>query len=118
MAIIMLLGLAFFGFIFPNIPQDAWILSLIVLAIIGFLTFGPHMLIVTAIPMDLGTKERAASAAGFIDGWGYIGAALTGVGTGFLLDNFSWNYAFYFWISGAIIAAIFMVVLWKYKREA
>lgn len=117
MAIIMLLGLAFFSFIFPNIPQDAWILSLIVLVIIGFLTFGPHMLIVTAIPMDFGTKERAASAAGFIDGWGYIGAALTGVGTGFLLDNFSWSHAFYFWISGAIIAAILMVMLWKYKRE-
>ena len=116
-AVIMLLGLALFGFIFPNIPQDAWILSLIVLAIIGFLTFGPHMLIVTAIPMDFGTKERAASAAGFIDGWGYIGAALTGVGTGFLLDNFGWNPAFYFWISGAIIAAILMVILWRYKRE-
>ena len=116
MAVIMLLGLAFFGFVFVNIPQDAWVLSLIVLAIIGFLTFGPHMLIVTAIPMDLGTKERAASATGFIDGWGYIGAALTGVGTGFLLDNFTWNHAFYFWLSGAVIAAVLMAMLWKVTR--
>jgi len=117
-AIIMLIGLAVFGFMFPHLPEGAWIWSLIVLAIIGFLTFGPHMLIVTAIPMDLGTKERAASAAGFIDGWGYIGAALTGVGTGLLLDNFSWNSAFYFWISGALIAVIMMVLLLYYSKES
>lgn len=111
MAIIMLLGLAVFGFIFPYIPEGAWVWSLVVLGIIGFLTFGPHMLIVAAIPMDLGTKERAASATGFIDGWGYIGAALTGVGTGFLLDNFGWDSAFHFWIAGALIAAIMMARL-------
>lgn len=116
-AIIMLFGLTIFGFLFPSLPEGAWIWSLIVLAIIGFLTFGPHMLIVTAIPMDFGTKERAASAAGFIDGWGYVGATLTGVGTGFLLDNFSWNAAFYFWISGAVIAAILMIILWKYENK-
>lgn len=117
-AIIMLIGLIFFGFVFPNLPEGAWVWGLIVLGIIGFLTFGPHMLIVTAIPMDLGTKERAASATGFIDGWGYIGAALTGVGTGFLLDNFSWNSAFYFWISGALIAIIMMVLLLYYSKES
>jgi len=72
---------------------------------------------VTALPMDLGTKEMASSATGFIDDWGYIGAALTGVGTGFLLDNFGWNYAFYFWLSGAVMAAILMAILFKYKRE-
>lgn len=117
MAIIMLIGLAIFSFLFPSLPEEAWVLSLIVLAIIGFLTFGPHMLIVTAIPMDLGTKERAASATGFIDGWGYIGAALTGVGTGFLIDNFSWDSALYFWISGALIAAIMMICLLVFQKN-
>ena len=104
-AAIMLLMLAAAIWFFVKIPVGNWVLSLVVLAIIGFLTFGPHMMIVTILPMDLGTKERASSVAGFIDGWGYIGAALTGVGTGFLLDHFGWHTAFYFWISGAIIAA-------------
>ncbi|MBU1180416.1 MFS transporter [Patescibacteria group bacterium] len=110
-AAIMLILLGVAALFFPHIPTGSWSLSLAVLAIIGFLTFGPHMLMVTALPMDLGTKERAASTAGFIDGWGYVGAALTGVGTGLLLDNFSWNYAFYFWIAGAFIAAFFMFLL-------
>lgn len=112
---LVLLGLA--SLYFPQIPQENWILSLVVLAIIGFLTFGPHMLMVTALPMDLGTKEMAASATGFIDGWGYIGASLTGVGTGFLLDRFGWNAAFYFWVSGAFLAALLMATLWNYRKK-
>ncbi len=40
------------------------------------------------MPMDFGTRKAASTATGFIDGGGYIGAALTGVGTGFLIDNF------------------------------
>lgn len=117
MAAIMLVFLGLAALYFPHIPQQNWILSLVVLAIIGFLTFGPHMIIVTALPMDLGTKEMAASATGFIDGWGYIGASLTGIGTGFLLDHFGWQAAFYFWVSGAFLAALLMGTLWSYRRS-
>lgn len=117
MAVLMLSILILAVWLFPQIPVTSWVLSLVVLAVIGFTTFGPHMMMVTALPMDLGTKEMASSSAGFIDGWGYIGAALTGVGTGFLLDNFGWDWAFYFWLSGAIMAAILMAILWRYKKE-
>ena len=117
MAIAMLLILILAILFFPKIPANFWVLSLIVLAIIGFTTYGPHMMMVTALPMDLGTKEMTSSATGFIDGFGYIGAALTGAGTGFLLDKFGWNYAFYFWLSGAIIALILMVMLERYERK-
>ncbi len=117
MAVLMLLILILAIWIFPQIPVNSWLLSLVVLAVIGFTVYGPHMIIVAALPMDLGTKEMASSATGFIDGWGYIGAALTGVGTGFLLDNFGWNYAFNFWLLGAMMTAILMIILWKFKRE-
>ncbi|OGZ18338.1 MAG: hypothetical protein A2Z68_00360 [Candidatus Nealsonbacteria bacterium RBG_13_38_11] len=116
MAFWMLLVLILAVWFFPQIPATSWVLNLILLAIIGFTVYGPHMMLVTALPMDLGTKEMASSATGFIDGWGYVGAALTGVGTGFLLDNFGWNYAFYFWLSGAVIAAILMIKLWNYEN--
>lgn len=118
MGVIMLLLLAVAAWSFHQIPVENWIVSLIVLAIIGFLTFGPHVIIVTTMPMELGSKERASSVAGFIDGWGYIGAALTGIGTGFLIDVFSWNAAFYFWLSGAIVAALFLAILWKYEKKS
>jgi len=116
-AVIMLLTLAVMIWFFVKIPIGNWVLSLIVLAVIGFLTFGPHMMIVTILPMDLGTRERASSVVGFIDGWGYVGAALTGVGTGFFLDHFSWQAAFYFWISGAIIAAMLVGGIISFSRK-
>jgi len=83
------------------------------LLLIGFFTFGPHVLIVGAIPMDFGSRKAASSATGFIDGFGYMGAAITGVGSGFLFDNYGWNGAFTFWIIGAAIAGILMLIMWN-----
>ena len=110
---IMLVLLAVFCYLFRVVPGESWQLSLGILLIIGFLTFGPHVLIVTAIPMDLGSRKAASSVTGFIDSMGYVGASLTGVGTGLLIDNFSWDYAFYFWIFGAIFAAVMILFVWK-----
>lgn len=117
-ASVMLFLLAVFCFIYPRIPANMWLVGLLCLAVIGFLTFGPHVLIVTAMPMDFGTRKAAASAAGFIDGWGYIGASFTGIGTGWIIDHFSWTMAFDFWVSGAIIAGLIMAVLWYFKIGA
>ncbi len=117
MAAIMLFLLALFAWIYPQVPGGDWMLSLVILMLIGFMTFGPHVMIVGIIPMDYGTRKAASSATGFIDGWGYIGAALTGVGTGFFVDSFGWGAAFNFWITGAIVAALLMCLLWRYKPE-
>jgi len=114
-AMVMLIFLGLFAWLFPRIPVDRWVLSFICLLVIGFMTYGPHVLMVGTIAMDFGTRKAAASAAGFIDCFGYIGAALTGIGSGLLIDKYSWNAAFYFWIAGAFIAALLMALLWNYK---
>jgi len=67
------------------------------------------------MPMDLGTRKTSSSVAGFVDGFGYIGAGLTAVFSGWLIDSYSWDAAFYFWVISAIVACILMVSLWKYK---
>ncbi len=40
---------------------------------------------------------------------------MTGVGTGYLKEKFGWDAGFYFWICGAIFAAIMTLFLWNYK---
>lgn len=110
-----LVFLGIFSWLFPRIPAENWILSLIALLGVGFFTYGPHVLMVATMPMDLGTRKASSSVTGFIDGFGYIGAAFTGVGSGWLIDHYSWNAAFNFWISGAFIAAFLMVLLWNVK---
>jgi sugar phosphate permease len=90
---------------------------LIILLFIGFFTFGPHILLVAVLPADLGTRKAASSVTGFIDAMGYLGASLTGAGTGYLVEKFGWNAGFYFWICRAIFAAIMTLFLWNYKNE-
>ncbi|MCK4244797.1 MAG: MFS transporter, partial [Candidatus Omnitrophica bacterium] len=104
-----------FILLYPRIPVGNNFLSLLCLAIIGFMAFGAHTTMVTVIPMDYGTRKAAASAAGFIDALGYVGATIAGVGTGWLVDNYGWNPAFYFWAAAAFIAPLPMLRLWKYS---
>ncbi|MFH1850923.1 MAG: MFS transporter [Candidatus Neomarinimicrobiota bacterium] len=116
-AVIMLLLLAVFCYLYRIVPGENWVISLILLLFIGFLTFGPHVLIVGALPADLGSRKAASSVTGFIDAMGYVGASLTGVGTGFLIEKYSWDAAFYFWIFGAIFAAFMLIYVWKFERN-
>jgi sugar phosphate permease len=114
---IMLLFLAIFCYLYRIVPGNNWVVSLIVLLFVGFLTFGPHVLLVTALPVDLGSRKAASSVTGFIDAMGYLGAGLTGVGTGYLVENFGWTAGFYLWIVGAIFAATMMLLIWIYKEQ-
>ncbi len=101
-----------------TVPGSNWIISLILLLVIGFLTFGPHILIVGALPAELGSRKAASSVTGFVDAMGYLGASLTGVGTGYLIENYSWNAAFNFWILGAVFAAVMILFVWKKENQA
>lgn len=110
-AAIMCFTLAAAVFVFPHIPAGSLALGIAGLFVIGFMVYGPHVLIVGIIPMDVGTRKAAASVTGFIDGFGYIGAALVGVLSGLLVDAYGWYAAFYFWTMAAVITAILMVLM-------
>jgi OPA family glycerol-3-phosphate transporter-like MFS transporter len=108
-----LFGLAIFSYLFYYAEPGAWKLSLFYLAVIGFCTYGSHVLMVGHAAQDFAGRKAAASAAGFIDGFGYIGAAMTGVFTGWLVDNYSWTAGFWYWIIAALVAAFIMLALWR-----
>lgn len=115
--VIMLIGLMGLTILYPQLKHYHWIWSLICLIVIGFTTYGPHVMICATIPMDYASRKAAASAAGFIDGFGYFGASLTGVISGFLVDHYGWNAAFYFWVVGVFLAIVLMSFQWKYRPE-
>ena len=104
--LIMTVILAISAILFANV--NSWVIGLILLAIIGFTTFGPHSLLVSQLPMIFGNRKNTASITGVIDALGYLGASLTGVISGWLIDSYSWTYAFYFWVLGAIISGVFI----------
>lgn len=117
-ACVMLALLALFCYLYRMVPAGSGFLSLAILLVIGFLTFGPHVMIVAALPAELGSRKAASSVTGFIDGMGYVGASLTGVGSGYLIEHLSWDAAFCFWIVGAAIATTMMVFVWRHEANA
>ena len=109
--LLMLLGLS--SIIFPYIDHSNAGLVIFVIAMVGFCTYGPHILMVGHAAQDFGKKSGAAGAAGFIDGMGYIGAALTGWGGGSIIKQYGYEGSFVIYGVAAILGAILICVIWK-----
>ncbi len=77
--------------------------------------FGVHGMLSGTASMDFGGKKAAATAAGLLDGVQYIGAGLTGVGLGWLLDRYHWKIWTYSIVPFSAIGACLMLVLWNAK---
>ncbi|MBN1911340.1 MAG: MFS transporter [Pirellulales bacterium] len=110
---ILLILLGAFSILFPYVnPANATAITLVV-AIIGFCTYGPHILMVGHAAQDFGKKSGSAGAAGFIDGMGYVGASLAGWGMGRLIDASGYVQAFHVAGYAAIAGGALAVVLWS-----
>jgi OPA family glycerol-3-phosphate transporter-like MFS transporter len=104
--------LAFVVLEFWMIPAGYPVLDALALSAVGFLVYGPQMLVGVAAA-DLGGKESAASATGFTGLFGYLGSIVSGVGTGWIVDHWGWSGGFIFFFISALIGA----VLFVFKRE-
>ena len=94
-------ALAVLTALFPMIPTDVHWLLLLYLAAVGFCTYGPDMMMCQTMAMDIATRKATATAGGFIDAAGSLGAALTVALSGYLVDVVGWNQAMYLWAAGA-----------------
>lgn len=63
--------------------------------------------------MDAGSRKEAYAASGHINGYGSIGAVLTGVLVGFISVNMGWNSVFYFLMAGAGVTVILQLFMWN-----
>ena len=104
-------------YVYTLIPPLDWVIGVPLLVLIGFLTFGPHALLVSTIPMEFGTRKAAASATGFIDGWGYVGSALTTLLSGILIGASGPESTFLFWMIVALAGGIVLAFNWKSLPE-
>ena len=76
------------------------------LAVIGFLVYGPFSLLGGLLSLDAGGPRMAATAAGLTDGVGYVASALAGVGLGRILDRGGYSVAFSILAGLALLAAL------------
>jgi len=113
--VVQLAALAVLTALFPVVPVARTGLLVAYLLAVGFCTYGPDMMMCQTMAMDLATRKATATAGGFIDAVGSVGAALTVALSGYLVDAVGWEPAMYLWAGGALMAAVFVAPLWNYR---
>ena len=79
--------------------------------IIGFLIYGPVMLI-GLHALELAPKKAAGTAAGFTGLFGYLGGSVAASAiVGYTVDFFGWDGGFMVMIGGSILAVILLLVV-------
>lgn len=80
-------------------------------ALAGFLLLGPYAYLSGAISLDFGGKRGSASAAGIIDGVGYVAGYLSGGTVARIATRFGWRAAFLSLAGVAFFTALVALVL-------
>jgi len=84
---------------------------------IGFLIYGPVMLI-GLYALELVPKKAAGTAAGLTGMFGYLGGAvIANIAMGYTVDSFGWDGGFYLLIAGCLIAIFFIGLTMKHEAK-
>ena len=89
----------------------------IALVTIGFLIYGPVMLIGVQA-LDLVPKKAAGTAAGLTGLFGYMGGALfANIAMGYVVDHFGWDGGFVVLVAACFLAIFFTALTWKREKQ-
>jgi len=100
-------------FVYWQNPPGQPMIDNIALIAIGFLIYGPVMLI-GVHALDLVPKKAAGTAAGLTGLFGYLGGALfANAAMGYVVDAWGWDGGFYVLIASCILAILFTGLTWK-----
>lgn len=103
-----LLSILFFWYIPAGYP----ILDSIALFLIGFMIFGPQMMIGIAAA-ELSHKKAASSSTGFVGTFAYIGAAVAGYPLGRVAEDWGWEGFFWVMAICCLVSIILLLPLWS-----
>ncbi len=109
-----LLGLAHLQGMASMLGLDPQTLALPLTGLVGFCLLGPYSMVGGGVvALDFGGKDAAASAAGLLDGVGYLGASLAGVGVAALVDRAGWSGAWQALAALSGLSVVLCIPLWK-----
>jgi OPA family glycerol-3-phosphate transporter-like MFS transporter len=98
-------------------PPGNLLIDNIALIAIGFLIYGPVMLIGVQA-LDLVPKKAAGTAAGLTGLFGYLGGALgANIAIGFIVDHMGWDAAFIMMLIACILAILFTLFTWNTEKK-
>jgi sugar phosphate permease len=92
--------------------------AMIAIGACGIFLLGPYSLMAGALALDVAGKRAASTAAGIIDGAGYLGASFVGIVLGRVSQRWGWPAAFDVVAMAGFIATLVGVFEWMQKRSA
>jgi sugar phosphate permease len=113
----LLVALGLFALVYDTVIHWGLFPSVLILFLIGFCIFGPQVLLVGTLPVDLARSGTAAAAAGFVNFMGYMGAAAGDKLTGQFAQDHGWPVAVRFWAGCALAGAAIIACLWQAERR-
>ena len=117
--VIMLLGVAATCMGMAFVPQGDWLLAAVLMAVAGFMIYGPDVLIAGAATVDFSHPKAASVATGLTMCLGAMGAIFSGAGVGYLKDLGHGNWYLVFEVLGGIslMPAILLASLWNARPK-
>ena len=112
-AALMYLGQAAMMVIFYLVAGP--VVSGVLFVFLAFFVNGPHSLLGGAASMDFGGRKAAASAAGIIDAFQYIGMFVVTSFGGRLIQSYGWNSWVIMLIVAALLGAGLLSILWNVR---
>lgn len=92
--------------------------TMLALGVVGFLIYGPVMLIGVAA-LDLVPKKAAGTSAGFTGLFGYFFGTMGAEALmGYLVQHLGWNSGFYMLFISCILAVFFFSLTWNVHNKA
>jgi len=104
-----LVGLALALFACAKLVGDSTSLNVVLLALIGALLFAPDSILCGAAAQDVGGRNAASMATGFVNGIGSMGAFLVGLILPRLVGLWGWNALFPGLVGMALLGALCLV---------
>ncbi|MFM7320490.1 MAG: MFS transporter [Armatimonadota bacterium] len=117
-ATMLFMGLTLLGVLlyWNNRTGPLWI-DITALIVIGFLIYGPIM-VIGLHALDLAPKKAAGTAAGFTGFFGYVfGSAPAGSGVGWIADKFGWNGVFATMAVCCVLTIVFSALTLRGRKE-
>lgn len=114
--VVMLLGVVACIILYYHLASSP-IASLVVLALLGFMMYGPDALVSGAAAMDFSSRRHASFGVGFVCFLGSVGAIMSSFVGGIISTKFGWGAAFYF-VAGVVLCCTILVsTMWNKVGE-
>ena len=107
--VLYLIAFVMFLCVILLLNSSVWILPLGCFMIVTCAMGGVNNVLTNIFPM-LYSKKNAGLIAGVLDGFCYVGSAITAFGLGSVADNFGWNHVFYILISVCLLMIIICLI--------